>query len=79
MNNILFFLKELKSFYYFYPLIPYEKSELRIDSFLTSDIMIDQLRAIDNKRLVNKIGKLPQDLVEKVVKNIQIVLDIGSF
>ena len=44
-----------------------------------SDIMIDQLRAIDNKRLVNKIGKLPPDLIEKVVENIQIILDIGRF
>lgn len=42
----------------------------------SSNIMIDQLRAIDNKRLIKKIGKLPQALVEKVKENIMIVLDI---
>ena len=26
-------------------------------------IMIDQLRAIDNKRLMNKLGKVPVDIV----------------
>jgi len=41
-----------------------------------SDIIIDQLRSIDNKRFLKKIGKLPQDLAEKVKENIMIVLDI---
>jgi mRNA interferase MazF len=41
-----------------------------------SDIIIDQLRSIDNKGFLKKIGKLPQDLAEKVKKNIMIVLDI---
>jgi len=40
------------------------------------DIMIDQLRAIDNKRLVKKIGRLPQELIEKIRENIIIVLDL---
>jgi mRNA interferase MazF len=40
------------------------------------DIMIDQLRAIDNKRLVKKIGKLPHELIEKVKENIAVVLDL---
>jgi mRNA interferase MazF len=39
------------------------------------DIMIDQIRAIDNKRLIRKIGDLPSDLSEKVKENIQIILD----
>jgi mRNA interferase MazF len=42
-----------------------------------SDVMIDQIRAIDNKRLIKKIGKLPQNLVEKVKENIKIVLDVS--
>jgi len=41
------------------------------------DVMIDQLRAIDNKRLIKKIGDLPSSLSEKVKENIKIVLDLG--
>ena len=41
-----------------------------------SDIMIDQIRAIDNKRLTTKIGVLPNELVALVKENIQIVLDL---
>ena len=42
------------------------------------DIMIDQIRAIDNKRLTRRIGSLPDDLIEIVKGNIQIVLDLES-
>ena len=40
------------------------------------DIMIDQIRAIDNTRLIKKVGDLPSDLIEKVKENILIILDI---
>lgn len=40
------------------------------------DIMIDQLRAIDNRRLIKKTGKLSKDLSQTVIKNIQIILNI---
>ncbi|HOO84713.1 MAG TPA: type II toxin-antitoxin system PemK/MazF family toxin [Prolixibacteraceae bacterium] len=40
------------------------------------DIMLDQLRAIDNKRLIKKIGDLPLELTIKVKENIKIILDI---
>ena len=40
------------------------------------DIMIDQIRAIDNKRLIKKVGKLPIELEEKVKENISIVIDL---
>lgn len=40
------------------------------------DIMIDQIRAIDNKRLLKKIGELNQDQIEHIKTNISIVLDI---
>jgi mRNA interferase MazF len=43
------------------------------------DIMIDQMRAIDNKRLIKKIGSLPHHLAEKVKENILIVLDINVY
>jgi len=40
------------------------------------DIMIDQVRAIDNKRLVKKIGNLSTDLTGKIKENLQIIMDI---
>lgn len=40
------------------------------------DIMIDQIRAIDNKRLTNRLGVLPDNLIDLVKENIQIVLDL---
>lgn len=40
------------------------------------DIMIDQLRAIDNKRLIKKMGELPDNIAERVKENIRIVLDL---
>jgi mRNA interferase MazF len=40
------------------------------------DIMIDQVRSIDNKRLIKKIGELPDNLVDKVKENLSIVLDL---
>ncbi len=39
------------------------------------DIMIDQLRAIDNKRLIKKLGSLRNDIIEQLKENIQIILD----
>ena len=42
------------------------------------DIMIDQIRAIDNNRLINKVGTLPAQLIESVKENIQIVLDLDN-
>ncbi|MBV6485497.1 MAG: Endoribonuclease EndoA [Flavobacteriales bacterium] len=41
------------------------------------DVMIDQIRAIDNKRLINKVGDLPSNLRDLVKENIQIVLDLN--
>ena len=41
-----------------------------------SSIMIDQLRAIDNRRFVKKTGNLSPGLREKVLENIKIVLEI---
>jgi mRNA interferase MazF len=39
------------------------------------DIMIDQIRAIDNTRLLKKIGTLPENLARKVQENLKIILD----
>ena len=40
------------------------------------DVMIDQLRAIDNTRLIKKIGELPSALIDKVKENVLITLDL---
>ncbi len=40
------------------------------------DVMIDQIRAIDNNRLMRKIGELSFDKIEKVKNNILICLDL---
>jgi len=40
------------------------------------DIMIDQIRAIDNIRMIKKVGDLPAELIDKVKENLMIVLDI---
>lgn len=40
------------------------------------EVMIDQIRAIDNKRFIKKIGKLPQNLNQTVRHNIKIILDL---
>ena len=40
------------------------------------DIMIDQLRAIDNKRLISKLGTLPENMIAKIKENIAIVFDL---
>ena len=41
-----------------------------------SDVLIDQIRAIDNKRLIQRIGKLNQDQIQLLKKNLMIVLNL---
>jgi mRNA interferase MazF len=40
------------------------------------DIMIDQIRAIDNSRLIHKIGQVDDAIRRKIKENIKIVLDL---
>lgn len=40
------------------------------------DIMIDQIRAIDNKRLVKKIGMLPREMIPKMRENLSVILEL---
>lgn len=40
------------------------------------DIMIDQVRAIDNKRLLKKIGEVDSNIGEQICENLKIVLDL---
>jgi mRNA interferase MazF len=40
------------------------------------DIMIDQIRAIDNNRLKNKIGVVPIDIILIIKENLKIIFDL---
>ncbi len=40
------------------------------------DILIDQVRAIDNKRLQKKLGVLPEEIKKLVKQNLLIILDL---
>ncbi len=40
------------------------------------DIMVDQIRAIDNKRLIKKIGELSPEIITRIRSNISLVLDL---
>jgi len=41
------------------------------------DLMIDQVRAIDNKRFVKKIGEVDNIIKEKIKENLKIILDLN--
>jgi len=41
-----------------------------------SDILVDQIRAIDNRRLIKKVGSLTKDQVTILKENIKVVLDL---
>ena len=41
-----------------------------------SDILVDQIRAIDNQRLIKKLGKLTKDQQNKLKAKIKIVMDL---
>jgi mRNA interferase MazF len=50
--------------------LPKKQSGLSKDS----DILVDQIRAIDNRRLTKKAGKLTLPQQERLLRNIQILL-----
>lgn len=43
----------------------------------SSDILIDQIRAIDNKRLIQKLGYLTDSQILKLKINLKIILDLN--
>ena len=40
------------------------------------DVIIDQVRALDNKRLVKKVGEVDSVTAEKIRENLKIILDL---
>ncbi len=41
-----------------------------------SEVLVDQLRAIDNKRFIKKLGKLTKEQITQLKTNLSIVLDL---
>jgi len=41
-----------------------------------SDILVDQIRAIDKKRLISKLGELTPSQADRLGENIKILLDL---
>jgi mRNA interferase MazF len=41
-----------------------------------SGIMVDQVRAIDNSRLIRRVGRLPEVLIGRLKQNLSLVLDL---
>lgn len=41
-----------------------------------SDVLVEQIRAIDNKRLIKKLGALTKEQINTLKSNIRIVLDL---
>jgi len=41
-----------------------------------SDVMIDQLRAIDNRRIIKTLGFAPESAMRGVSENLALILDI---
>lgn len=54
---------------------------LRLDAKINglttdSDILIDQIRSIDNERFIKRIGKLNENQISNLKRNLKIVLDL---
>ena len=49
-----------------------DKGQLEV----VSDILVDQIRAIDKKRLISKLGELTRIQADRLGENIKIVLDL---
>ena len=41
-----------------------------------SDVIVDQIRSIDNQRLIKKLGELPTAQIEQLQKSLQTILEI---
>jgi mRNA interferase MazF len=41
-----------------------------------SDILVDQIRVIDNKRFLKKLSKLTKEQQEQLKSNLKIVMDL---
>ncbi|MFZ9662741.1 MAG: type II toxin-antitoxin system PemK/MazF family toxin [Bacteroidia bacterium] len=41
-----------------------------------SDIIVDQIRSIDNQRLINKLGELPPAQIEQLQKSLHTILAV---
>ncbi len=53
-----------------------KKAESKLD--FDSDIMVDQLRSIDNKRFIQKLGVLPESMVRQIKNSLKNILDLDA-
>ena len=49
-----------------------DKGQLEV----VSDILVDQIRAIDKKRLISKLGELTRIQADRLGENIKLILDL---
>jgi mRNA interferase MazF len=45
---------------------------------IRSDILVDQIRAIDRRRLIKKLGSISTESQKKLAQNIMIILDLND-
>ncbi len=43
---------------------------------LPSDVMVDQIRAVDNRRMIERVGRLPEHATDALKERLRIVLDL---
>jgi mRNA interferase MazF len=41
-----------------------------------SDVIVDQIRSIDNQRLIQKLGELPQKQIDQLQKSLQTIIAV---
>jgi mRNA interferase MazF len=40
------------------------------------DVMIDQIRAIDNKRLIKRVGRISDEAIRLIKENLKVMIDL---
>ncbi|MBF0618731.1 MAG: type II toxin-antitoxin system PemK/MazF family toxin [Candidatus Omnitrophica bacterium] len=46
----------------------------KLPGMRNSDIMVDQIRAIDNRRIIKHIGRISRDQAEKLMENLKFLI-----
>jgi mRNA interferase MazF len=46
---------------------------------LETEVLVDQIRAVDNRRILRKLGKVPEAIFEEVEEKLRLVLSLDQF